>query len=291
MLAHVLVAKVCQLLRDMRQPVARGRALVSNGGMIALPARPSLAAARTIARNAGHALLDFVFPPICIGCRRATAAHEALCPRCWSRMRFIEQPYCARLGTPFEQDLRQPGLVSPAAIADPPVFARARAVARFEDGPARLIVHRLKYYDRLELARPVARWMARAGAELLADARLLVPMPMHRLRLAQRRFNQAALLAQILSAETGIPAATQALIRTKPTPPQVGLSRAQRAANVQGAFRVPDERRHEIAGLRVVLVDDVMTSGASANAAARALLRAGAAAVDVLVFGRVVAGH
>ena len=242
-------------------------------------------------RRLGHALLDFVFPPVCIACRKATAAHEALCPRCWSGMRFIERPYCERLGTPFEQDLRQPGLVSPAAIAEPPVFTRARAVARFEDGPARLIVHRLKYYDRLELARPVGRWMARAGADVVADARLLIPMPLHRLRLAQRRFNQAALLARVLSGETGIPVATQALIRVKPTPPQVGLSRAQRAANVQGAFRVPDERRHEIAGLRLVLIDDVMTSGASANAAARTLLRAGAAAVDVLVFARVVAGH
>lgn len=255
--------------------------------MFAPQARSAVAAAQKV----GHALLDFVYPPVCIGCRRATAVHNALCPRCWSTMRFIERPYCERLGTPFEQDLGQPGLLSPAAIADPPVFARARAVARFEDGPARLIVHRLKYYDRLELARPIGHWMARAGADLIADAALLVPMPIHRLRLAQRRFNQAALLAQVLSDETGIPLATQALVRIKPTAPQIGLSRAQRAENVQGAFSVPEERRHEIAGLRVLLVDDVMTSGASANAAARTLLRAGATAVDVLVFARVVAGH
>lgn len=205
-------------------------------------------------------------------------------------MRFIERPFCERLGTPFEHDLRQPGLLSPAAIADPPVFGRARAVARFEDGPARLLVHRLKYYDRLELARPLARWMARAGADLVAQAAVLVPMPLHRLRLAQRRFNQAALLARTMSQETGIPLAAQALVRVKPTPPQVGLSRSQRAENVQGAFRVADERRHEVAGRHILLVDDVMTSGASANAAARTLLRAGAAAVDVVVFARVVTG-
>ena len=255
--------------------------------MFALQAHSAVAVAQRI----GHALLDFVYPPVCIGCRRATAAHNALCPRCWSAMRFIERPYCERLGTPFEQDLGQPGLLSPAAIANPPVFARARAVARFEDGPARLIVHRLKYYDRLELARPIGHWMARAGADLIGDAALLVPMPIHRLRLAHRRFNQAALLAQVLSEETGIPLATQALVRIKPTAPQIGLSRAQRAENVQGAFSVPEERRHEIAGMRVLLVDDVMTSGASANAAARTLLRAGATAVDVLVFARVVTGH
>ena len=243
------------------------------------------------ARRFAAAALDVVYPPVCIACRKATGAHEALCPTCWSAVRFIERPFCERLGTPFEQDLRQPGLLSPAAIANPPVFARARAVVRFEDGPpARLIVHRLKYYDRLELARPVARWMVRSGAELIAEAAVLVPMPLHRLRLAHRRFNQAALLARAISAETGIPVATQALVRVKPTPPQVGLSRAQRAENVQGAFRIEVERRHEIAGRRVLLIDDVMTSGASANAAARTLLRGGASAVDALVFARVVTG-
>lgn len=247
---------------------------------------PALTAARTF----GAAALDLLYPPVCVACRKATAGHDALCPQCWSGMRFIERPYCERLGTPFEQDLGQPGLLSPAAIADPPVFARARAVARFDDGPARLIVHRLKYYDRLELARPVSRWMMRAGADLIAEAAVLVPMPLHRFRLASRRFNQAALLSKIISAESGIPAATRALERVRPTAPQVGLSRAQRAANVQGAFRVVDEHRSDIAARRVLLIDDVLTSGATANAAARTLLRAGASAVDVLVFARVVTG-
>lgn len=242
------------------------------------------------ARRLAAAALDLVFPPVCIACRRATEAHEALCAPCWTAMRFIERPFCERLGTPFEQDLGAPGLLSPAAIADPPVFNRARSVARFDDGPARILTHRLKYYDRLELARPVARWMARAGAELVSEADVLVPVPMHRLRLLKRRFNQAALLAHAVSAETGIGVATQALLRLKPTPPQVGLSRAQRADNMQGAFRVAEDRTHEVAGRRVLLIDDVMTSGATANAAARALLRAKAARVDVLTFARVVTG-
>ena len=251
---------------------------------------PAGARALGIAGRIGAAALDLIYPPVCIACRKATGAHEGLCPPCWSAMRFIERPFCERLGTPFERDLGQPGLLSPAAIAAPPVFARARAVVRFEDGPARRIVHRLKYYDRLELARPVARWMARSGAELVAEAAVLVPMPLHRLRLAHRRFNQAALLAQVLSTETGIPVSTQTLTRIKPTPPQVGLSRAQRADNVQGAFTIEDDKRVDIAGRRVLLVDDVMTSGASANAAARTLLRGGAEVVDVLVFAQVVTG-
>ena len=254
------------------------------GGMTRL-ALPSIG---ETARRFGAAALDLVFPPVCIGCRKATQAHDALCPTCWGAIRFIERPYCERLGTPFAQDLGQPGLLSPAAIADPPVFRRARAVARFDDGPVRLIVHRLKYYDRLELARPLARWMARAGSELVNEAEILVPVPLHPLRLARRRFNQAALLGRALSRETGIGLAAQALARVKPTPPQVGLSRLQRAQNVQGAFAVPDDRRTEVEGRHVLLVDDVMTSGATANAAARALLRAKAARVDILVFARVV---
>jgi ComF family protein len=173
-------------------------------------------------------------------------------------------------------------------MADPPVFARARAVARFEDGPARTLAHRLKYSDRAELARPIARWMARAGADVLVDADLLTPVPLHALRLWRRRFNQAAALAAEISRRTGKPCDLSALLRVKATRSQVGLSRAQRAENVQGAFRAA--ARAPVRGLNVVLIDDVLTSGATANAASRALLRAGARRVDVLVFARVVAG-
>ena len=151
-------------------------------------------------------------------------------------MRFIERPYCERLGTPFEQDLGE-GLISPQAMADPPVFARARAVARFEDGPARQLVHRLKYSDRAELARPIGRWMARAGADILAEADCLAPVPLHPLRL-WRRFNQAAMLAREVSRATGKPCDVGVLLRVKATQSQVGLCRAERAENVQGAFKV-----------------------------------------------------
>jgi ComF family protein len=232
--------------------------------------------------------LDIFYPPACLACRKATAVHQALCSECWGEMRFIERPYCERLGTPFAQDLRSPGLISPEAMADPPVFGCARAVVRYDDGPARRLVHRLKYSDRLELARPMGAWMARAGAEILAEADLIVPVPLHRLRLISRRFNQAAALAHCVSKASAVPVDTQALVRVKQTPPQVGLSRPQRAGNVQGAFRVPEEAKPKIFGTNIVLVDDVLTSGATANAAARTLLRGGAKNVDVLVFARVV---
>jgi ComF family protein len=231
--------------------------------------------------------LDAIYPPTCLSCRAATAQTGALCLTCWGQMRFIERPFCERLGTPFEQDLG-PGLLSPQAIADPPVFGRARAVARFEDGPARQLVHRLKYSDRAELAGPMGRWMARAGADVLAGADALAPVPLHRLRLWTRRFNQAAALAQAVGRQTDIPCQPFLLARVKATQSQVGLSRSQRAENVQGAFRVPTEARAKLKGRRIVLVDDVLTSGSTANAAARALLRGGAAQVDLLVFARVV---
>ena len=231
--------------------------------------------------------LEIIYPPSCIACRRATMQAATLCPSCWTRMPFIERPWCERLGTPFAQDLGS-GLISPEAFANPPVFRRARAVARFEDGPARDLVHNLKYGDRLELAASMAAWMARAGAELLGDADLVVPVPLHRRRLFSRRFNQAALLAQTVAAQAQKAFDPLALMRVKPTPPQVGLTRAQRADNVQGAFRVPEEARLRIYGKTVLLVDDVLTSGATTNAASRILLRAGAAEVDVLVFARVV---
>jgi ComF family protein len=202
-------------------------------------------------------------------------------------MRFIERPYCERLGTPFEHDLGE-GLISPQAMADPPVFARARAAARFEDGPARTLTHRLKYSDRAELARPLARWMVRAGADILADADLLTPVPLHPLRLWRRRFNQAAVLATEISRQTGKPCDVNAILRVKATRSQVGLTRIQRVENMQGAFRVRDGAA--VRGRNVVLVDDVLTSGATANAASRALLRAGAKRVDALVFARVVSG-
>jgi ComF family protein len=235
----------------------------------------------------GRLALDAIYPPTCLACRAATAETGALCPSCWREMRFIERPFCDRLGTPFEQDLG-PGLLSPQAIADPPVFARARAVARFEDGPARRLVHRLKYSDRGELARPMGRWMARAGADILAGADALAPVPLHSLRLWTRRFNQAAALAHAIAAEAAVPCEPFLLTRVKATQSQVGLSRAQRAENVQGAFRASPQAQARLKGRKIVLVDDVLTSGATANAAARALLRGGAAQVDLLVFARVV---
>jgi len=237
-------------------------------------------------RRVGALALDLLYPPACLACRAAIAAHGGLCPACWRAMRFIEKPYCERLGIPFDSDGFS-GTVSLEALADPPVFNRLRAAACFE-GPARTLVHRLKYGDRLELAAPMARWMARAGEDLLNDADLLIPVPLHPRRLARRRFNQSVALAREVFRASSVPLETGLLTRVKPTPPQVGLNRRLRAANVKGAFAVAARREGALAGRRLLLVDDVATSGATLNAAAHALLRAGAERVDALVFARVV---
>ena len=236
----------------------------------------------------GRAAMDLLFPPACLVCRRATqGGRPGLCGACWSAVAFIERPFCERLGLPFAQDLGA-GLLSPDAMANPPVFGRARAVARFGEGPARRLMHGLKYGDRLDLARPLGAWMARAGAELLAEADLIVPVPLHRGRLWRRQFNQAAVLAREVSRGSGVAWDPLALRRVRATASQVGMSRPQRIANVQGAFAVAPDRAPAVQGRRVLLVDDVLTTGSTLNAAARALLRAGATGVDVLVFARVV---
>lgn len=232
-------------------------------------------------------VLDFALPPLCPSCREPLGDGIGLCASCWSRLSLIEPPYCARLGIPFVYDPGA-GLLSMEAIANPPAYDRARAAARYDD-VASALVHQFKYGDRLDLAPMMGRWMARAGRELLADADALIPVPLHWRRLWARRFNQSATLAGAISALCGVPVVHGGLKRVRATPQQVGLSKAERADNVQGVFRVPGDSKPEIVGRRLVLIDDVLTSGATVDACARSLLRAGAAHVDVLVFARVVA--
>ena len=252
------------------------------------PLRGVLEACRGAWRHAARLALDIALPTLCVACREPVDG-EGVCAACWAKLSFIAPPFCPKLGIPFVYD-PGPGLLSMEAIADPPAYRRARAAVRYDD-VARTLVHALKYQDRTDLAPAMGRWMARAGRELLDEADVLVPVPLHWRRAWGRRYNQSGALARIIARQSGVSVATEALRRVRPTQQQIGLSRSQRASNVQGAFKVAEARRTEIQGRRVVLVDDVLTSGATSDACARALLRAKAASVDVLVFARVVDTH
>jgi ComF family protein len=245
----------------------------------------SWAKCRGIWTATARAALDIALPTLCVSCHEPITG-DGLCATCWSRLSFIAPPYCARLGIPFVYD-PGPGLLSMEAIASPPAYQRARAAVRYDD-VARTLVHALQYQDRTDLAPTMGHWMARAGHELLKDADALIPVPLHWRRSWSRRYNQSGALARVIAAQAGIPVWGDVLQRTRQTRQQVGLSRAERARNVQGAFGVAAEKKPAVQGRRIVLIDDVLTSGATVDTCARALLRARAASVDVLVFARVV---
>jgi len=247
---------------------------------------PLLARVFAPARSALRFVLDFGLPPLCPACRGVIGDDGGLCASCWSKLSFIARPYCERLGTPFGYD-PGPDVLSAEAVANPPAFSRARAAVRYDE-VARALVHSLKYGDRLDLAPTMGRWMAQTGRELTEGADGLVPVPLHWRRLWARRFNQAAALAAAISKVSGVPVVDDALKRMRATAQQVGLAKADRATNVQGAFQVPEEKHALVSDKRLVLIDDVLTSGATADACTRALLRAGARQVDVLTFARVV---
>lgn len=238
--------------------------------------------------NTARLVLDIALPTLCVACREPVHG-EGVCAACWSQLSFIAAPYCPRLGIPFVYD-PGPELLSMEAIANPPAYSRARAAVRYDE-VAKTLVHALKYQDRTDLAPAMGRWMARAGLELLGEADVLVPVPLHWKRGWSRRYNQSGALARVIERQSGVKLVTEALRRVRSTQQQIGLTRTERASNVQGAFKVAPERKADIAGRRVILVDDVLTSGATVDACARALLRAKAAQVDVLVFARVVDTH
>jgi len=239
-------------------------------------------------RQAGIAIRDWpvrlLFPPACLGCRNLVTAPGTLCAACWPGLRFIERPWCPVMGTPFPHDMGD-GFLSGEAIANPPPFARARSAVAYR-GVAGRMVQALKFSDRTDLAPWMARWMVRAAVELIPDADVVVPVPLHRRRFFHRRFNQSAELARAFARLTGLDYQPTALLRRRVTRQQVGLGARERQENVRGAFYVPPAGERILKGKRVILIDDVFTTGATVAAATRTLKRAGVREVDVLTFAR-----
>ncbi|MHA7872260.1 MAG: ComF family protein, partial [Hyphococcus sp.] len=206
----------------------------------------------------------------------------------WTALHFIDEPFCRRCGVPFAAAYGD-GVECPSCIAEPPVFDRARAAVVYDDASHRLVVG-FKHSDRTELAPVFAQWLARAGRELFSPTAILTPAPLHPRRLMARRYNQSAMLAKRLSEVTGLVFESGLLTRTRATPPQKNLSAEGRKRNVAGAFAVSGAAAEQVAGAHVIVIDDVLTTGATVSACARALRKAGAARVDALVLARVVKG-
>jgi ComF family protein len=256
-----------------------------------MPMSPSTTPGTTLVarhvRRIGRTVLDLVLPPRCLACGAITGMPDALCGRCWSAVSFFAPPWCAVCGLPFphplDPDSNDGGAICADCARERHSWDRARAVLRY-DKHSRGLVLALKHADATHLAGAFGRWMRRAGAEMLGEADLLVPVPLHWTRLFQRRYNQAALLARAIHVAGGPPVAPDWLLRRRRTPAQGRLGPLARARNVASAFAVRPGR--SFAGRRVVLVDDVMTTGATVEECARVLRRAGAGFVGVLTLAR-----
>ena len=237
-------------------------------------------------RDLGRGLTDLILPPLTHDDGEISGA-IGMSAGAWSRIVFLEAPVCDGCGAAFEADGGPFAADRCAAcIAAPHAFARARAACVYDEASRGLIL-KFKHGDQQQFAGLFARWLSRAAADLLVDADAVVPVPLHRLRLLDRRFNQAAEMARPLARQARLDYLPDALVRARHTLSQGGRSARGRRLNVRAAFAVTESGRRRIRGRRILLVDDVLTTGATAEACSRALLAAGARAVDLAVVARV----
>src|SRR5205085_79571 len=232
-------------------------------------------------RRIGRAVVDGILPPRCLACSATVDEPDALCAACWSSITFFGQPWCAVCGLPFPHPMGE-GAVCAECARGRASWDRARAVMRYDKQSRRLVLG-LKY-DRTDLANALGGWMCRAAGEILDGADLIVPVPLHWTRLLSRCYNQAGLLAHAIHAAGGPPVAPDWLVRRRRTPSQGRLGPLARARNVRGAFALRSGR--SVKGKRVVIIDDVLTTGATVEECARILRRAGAESVGVLTLAR-----
>lgn len=220
-------------------------------------------------------------------CSTSVGDAQTLCASCWGEAYLIDGVTCDACGAPM-------GIALPSGetircddcLTTPVSWDRGRAATLYA-GSARALVLALKHGDRPDIAKAMGRWMARAAADLIAESDVMVPIPLHWRRFLTRRYNQSAELSRVMARETGVPHAPDLLRRMRPTEMQRSRSACARAQNVKGVFAVPPYMRDSALGKRVLLIDDVMTTGATLSAATEALRNAGAAEVSVVVFARV----
>ena len=230
-------------------------------------------------------VVDAIYPPSCLACKAETTTASGLCAACWADTGFIAGLTCRACGLPLPGDAADDAYCD-TCLQSPPAFLNGRAAMLYQGGGRRLALA-LKHGDRQDMARPLAKWMAKAGKDLLEQCDLIAPVPLHWRRLFFRRYNQSAELARHVGRFANRPFIPDLLIRKRATPSQDGLDRAARFANQAEAFRLNPHQAAKMEGKRIVLVDDVMTTGATLSACAETCLAAGAQQVDVLVLARV----
>ncbi|MFY2823258.1 double zinc ribbon domain-containing protein [Ruegeria sp. MALMAid1280] len=230
--------------------------------------------------------VHLIYPPRCLGCGELTEADFGLCGQCWRDTPFIGGVVCESCGVPLPGEADGHRIECDDCMKSPRPWQDGRAALLY-DGKARSLILALKHGDRPELVKPAARWMAQAGRELLRDDMLIAPVPLHWSRLLKRRYNQSALLAQHLGRQSGLDVCPDLLLRRVRTPVLDGKTAVERAETLADAIVTHPKRRHRMQGRDVLLVDDVMTSGATLSACARVCLAAGANHIFVLVLARV----
>jgi ComF family protein len=242
---------------------------------------------RSLARSQLHHAQNILFPPRCGQCRGIVESHGHICAPCWNKLDFLVAPLCHACGYPFEYAMDE-GALCTGCMQHHPEFDAHRSALRFDDGSKHL-VHLLKYYDQPTLLPLMTRWMRLAASDFLSEPNtLIVPVPLHPLRMLKRKYNQSALLAQRLAKDSETPLLLDGLKRIRHKPPQASLSRSERLKNTRGVFAVNPKRQTQIADKTIILVDDVMTTGATLNACAKMLKAGGAKQVYAVTLARTV---
>ena len=230
--------------------------------------------------------IDTILPPRCVVTGEMVERQGMVSPSAWAALNFITEPFCACCGAPFDFEVDE-GSLCTSCLTHPPVFETARGALKYNEA-SRDIILGFKHADKTHVVKAFVPWLKRAGGQMLGQADVIVPVPLHHWRIIARRYNQSALIAQALAQDTGVPTILDGLVRTRATHSQGRLKAKERFKNVRRAFVVKDNHAAYIKGKTIILIDDVYTTGATVSECSKALLGAGAKTVHILTLARVV---